>query len=86
MPEENTERLSRKADEESIGHSHFMRVSIRGWLAIILVGTVCLHSVAAIALALMTKQPELLKVTEPLYTMGGMALAYYFGQQNKQKQ
>lgn len=70
--------------EEHGGTSHFMKVSVRAWLALVLISTVCLHSVAAIALAIILKDPGQLKVTEPLYTMSGMALAYYFGQQ-KQK-
>lgn len=74
--------ITPKPDRENPeGHSHLFRISVRGWLAIALILTVCLHSVAAVGLALILKQPELLKVTEPLYTMSGMVLAFYFGQQ-----
>lgn len=80
----NEESQPASKREEHAAQSHFMKVSIRAWLALILISTVCLHSAATIALAILLKSPDQLKVTEPLYTMSGMALAYYFGQQ-KQK-
>lgn len=68
------------------GESSFLKISIRAWLALLLIGSVCSHSIALIALSIIQKDAALLKVTEPLYTMSGMALAYYFGQQKDGKQ
>jgi hypothetical protein len=49
-------------------------ISMRGWLALIIVVTVCLLSGLQI------------EVVEPLYSMGTMALGFYFGQKvNQQK-
>lgn len=79
---DETQMLKR---EDHGGTSHFLQVSVRAWLAIGLIATVCLHSGATVYLAIVLRQPDLVKVGEPLYTMAGMALAYYFGQQ-KQKQ
>ena len=46
-------------------------VSVRAWLAIMLVATVCGMSVAGKV------------VEEPLYTLVGMALGWYYGQKEK---
>lgn len=83
---EQTEIITKPTREEPAGSgsSHFLQISIRAWLAVLLISTVCAHSAATIALAIIMKNPDLLKVTEPLYTMSGMALAYYFGQQKQQ--
>jgi hypothetical protein len=68
------------SDRENPGvSSHFMQISVRAWLAIALIATICAKSLAEIVLAILLKDVALLKVTEPLYTMAGMALAYYFG-------
>ena len=69
--------------EEPTVTSHFKGISIRAWLALGLILTVCFHSIAAIIIAVITKDAKLLVVSEPLYTMSGMALAYYFGQQKQ---
>lgn len=58
-------------DEISSGDSSFLGVSVRAWLAIMILGTICTMS--------------LLKydVVEPLYTLGGIALGYYMGQKKQ---
>ncbi len=43
-------------------------ISIRAWLSLFLVWTICAMSVLRI------------EVTEPLYSMGLLALGFYFGQ------
>lgn len=52
--------------------SQLMSVSVRGWLALLVVFTICAMSLARIP------------VTEPLLTIGGMIVAFYYGQ-NKPK-
>ena len=54
-------------------NSQLMSVSIRGWITLIVVFTVCLMSVMKIV------------VVEPLYTMTGMIIAFYFGQNTNNK-
>lgn len=79
--------------EDHIAVSHFMGISIRAWLALGLIGAVILHSVAIVVTSVylstrgvitIDQAINALKITEPLYTMSGMALAYYFGQQKQQ--
>ncbi len=48
-------------------------VSIRGWLTLMLALTVCLMSALEMT------------VEEPLYTLVGMAMGWYFGQKEKAK-
>ncbi len=78
---DETNHISR---EEHGGTSAILKVSVRAWLAIMLIAAVVVTQIAVIAVGIITKNPDLMKIGEPLYTMSGMALAYYFGQQ-KQK-
>ncbi|MBM4092859.1 MAG: hypothetical protein FJ276_26145 [Planctomycetes bacterium] len=51
--------------------AHLYGVSIRGWITLIAIGTVCAMSVMSTP------------VTEPLYTLSVAIVAYYFGQNQK---
>jgi hypothetical protein len=53
------------------GDSQVLAVSIRGWIALILVLTVCGMSAYG------------LTVNEPLYTLSTIAVGFYFGQNAK---
>lgn len=53
------------------GESKAFGVSIRAWLALILVYTTCMMSVLVI------------KVEEPLYSLVLLATGFYFGQRDK---
>ncbi len=67
--EEDTSHTPRPvADTSRIGG-----VSLRGWIALLVVLTVCVMSVLA------------LDVKEPLYTLAGLIVGFYFGQNQKQK-
>lgn len=55
-----------------VEESRIMNVSMRGWIALIVVLTVCAMSVMN------------LEIREPLYTLAGMVVGFYFAQQ-KQK-
>lgn len=56
-------------DDKTKGtESAAMSISIRGWLALIVIFTVCLMSVMKV------------EVKEPLYTMTGMMIAFYYAQ------
>lgn len=54
--------------EEPGGESHIMRVSVRAWIVMLLVVTLCIMSGLGI------------QVSEPLYTVVTVAVGYYFGQ------
>lgn len=54
-------------------HSHFFSLSLRGLITLSVVWTVCGMSVVGI------------KIEEPLYTLVGLCVGYYFGQGNKPK-
>jgi hypothetical protein len=56
---------------ETKGESKLGGVSVRGWLAVLLIVTVC-------GMALTGRE-----VTEPLYTMSSLAIGFYFGQKIK---
>jgi hypothetical protein len=57
--------------ENEKNESQMGSVSVRAWIAVLLVITVCCMSAGG------------LKVEEPLYTLVGMALGWYFGQKEK---
>lgn len=54
-------------------HSRIWGVSLRGWVTLIIVYTVCLMSLFQ------------MDVKEPLYTLAGMVIGYYFAQEKKQQ-
>ena len=65
------------------GDSSFFGISVRAWLAILIVTTTCAISVMFAVADI--KQGKELKIGEPLYTMAGMALGFYFGQKQPPK-
>lgn len=73
MQEETNPPFKTEAPEDA-KDSHMFNVSVRGWLVILLVVTVCFMSISA------------RKIEEPLYTLVGLGMGYYFGQGKKQKE
>jgi hypothetical protein len=81
--------------KESVGPSKvdsaIFGVSVRAWLAVTLVSTVCVsHLVGAFGVVIeavgthdFSKVAEFVKVNEPLYSLVGMALGFYLGQNQK---
>ena len=63
--------------------SNLFGVSMRAWLAMIIVGTVCVQGLSETAVALINKTSCM--VEEPLYSMAMMALGFYFGQKTTTK-
>lgn len=60
---------------ESTGeHSEIFGVSLRGWIALVVVLTVCVMSALKI------------DVMEPLYTLAGLIVGFYFGQAPRKNQ
>lgn len=53
-------------------HSHILGLSLRGAIALIVILTVCIMSVFAI------------DVKEPLYTLAGLIVGFYYGQNKKE--
>jgi len=53
--------------------SKLFGVSFRGWLTLVIVGTVCWMALKA------------MEVKEPLYTLCTVAVGFYFGQKNNEK-
>ena len=72
--------------------SHILSVSIRAWLALLLVaGVVATHIIVCIAVALYALRTKdfalvgtLTTIGEPFYSLAIAAVAYYFGSKNKQ--
>ena len=67
-----------KPPEPTSDTSQLLGVSMRAWLALIIVGTVCAMYLAESFVALRAGLPCV--VTEPLYSMAVMTLGFYFGQ------
>lgn len=68
--EDQTEHIAKVAASDT---SRIGGVSLRGWIAVIVIVTVCAMSVLA------------LEVKEPLYTLAGLIVGFYFGQNQKTK-
>lgn len=63
---EDTQSFVRKDD-----NSKMLGVSVRAWIAVLLVVTICAMSLLSIA------------VVEPLYSLGMVAVGFYLGQKQK---
>lgn len=66
---------------EAPGESVLGSISVRAWLALIIVLTVCTMSMIG-AIAVMRRGEEI-TISEPLYSMAMLALGFYFGQKTK---
>jgi hypothetical protein len=73
-------------NKQEFSSSAMFGVSVRAWIAVMLTGTVCLCTLGKVTIAIMKQDATLLEVTEPLYTLGGMAEAYYLGSSKTTKQ
>ena len=86
MSELDTVTISKETGAPREG-SHLFGVSVRGWIAVLVVGTVCVNQVGvmltACYFALVKQDLSLLgsqtSVTEPLYSLCTMAVGFYFG-------
>lgn len=58
-------------DDNVNGDSHFFKISVRAWIAVLIVVTVCVMSIFRV------------EVIEPLYTLASMSVGWYFGQKLK---
>jgi hypothetical protein len=68
-------------NNEAPGESVLGGISVRAWLALIIVLTVCIMSlVSAIAVV---RRGEEITISEPLYSMAVLALGFYFGQKTR---
>lgn len=87
----NTQIISKTG---KVTESSILGVSIRGWMAYLLVFTVCLNQLIVTAvtgiLAVIKQDLGLLGsasvITEPLYGLSYMAVGYYFAKMNMPKQ
>lgn len=71
MGEDQLSDVDPKITDKIKGESQIINVSVRGWIAIVLVVTVCVASLMKIT------------VTEPLYTLVVMACSFYLGASQK---
>jgi hypothetical protein len=60
-----------KENPQTNDNSSILGVSIRGWIAMVVVATICLMSGLKI------------DIKEPLYTLAGLIVGFYFGQNPK---
>lgn len=66
---DNTEQITKPATPDS----KIFNVSLRGLIALLVILTVCIMSLLVI------------EVKEPLYTLAGLVIGFYFGQNQKPK-
>lgn len=71
MSEEITNKKPELENSSKSDYSTIFGVSIRGWIAIIVILTVCCMSIGKI------------DIKEPLYTLAGLIIGFYFGQNPK---
>lgn len=74
---DNTETIEKTPDNSVRAHltgSHMFNVSLRGWIALLVVATVCVMSYRQ------------LEIKEPLYTLAGLVVGFYFGQTKPKNQ
>lgn len=65
--------------------SRICGVSVRAYLVLMLVATVCAGYIANMILSYLASGDIVLEVKEPLYSMAVAAIAYYFGQSQKKQ-
>ena len=63
--------MSAITEQETGEQSHILRISVRAWVCVLLTLTVCIMSALQV------------KVEEPLYTLVGTAIGWYFGQKKQ---
>lgn len=66
---ENTEIITKP---KISGESQAFNISVRGWIALLVVTTICVMS-------LLSRE-----IKEPLYTLGGMIVGYYYAQKKQE--
>ena len=86
---DDTQQLTKRSLTETllaspVGESSFCGISIRGWLAIVPVGTMCFREVC-LTLWLLRNDVEIGKIEEPLYTVIISSVSFYFGQKVSQQ-
>lgn len=69
-------------DEKSPDSSVF-GVSVRGWIVITLVGTLCLMQLLNMILSYLVSGDIILEIKEPFYSAVTISIGYYFGQNTK---
>lgn len=70
---DETDTFTKPGAENPNGNSKLFSVSIRGWLALMVIACVCAMSAGGA------------DVKEPLYSISIAALSFYFGQNTKSK-
>jgi hypothetical protein len=64
---EDTQQFAKPVESKAFN------ISIRAWIALMVVFTVCFMSIMAV------------EIKEPLYTLAGMVIGYYYAQKEKPK-
>jgi len=69
--ENEPKKEEQKVDNSQNDNSMILGISLRGWIAMIVILTICLMSGLQI------------DIKEPLYTLAGLIIGFYFGQNPK---
>lgn len=65
-----------------IVESHIGGVSVRGWIVVMAISTICAHELSILGWAFFTKS-AVPKVEEPFYSLLMLVVGYYFGQKTQ---
>jgi hypothetical protein len=71
---EETQIIEKPKPDRENRNSAIMGVSLRGWIALMITATVCVMSLI---------QRD---IKEPLYTLAGLVIGFYFAQSQQKKQ
>jgi hypothetical protein len=66
-----SELIETNGNGVTVDDSRLFGISLRGWLTLMVVGTICGLAVVQI------------EVKEPLYSIGALTVGFYFGQKTK---
>ena len=76
---EDTEHLQKPPEKKMMGESHIGGVSIRGWIVVMVMATLCVREISIVATAILAKTP-IEQIKEPFYGVVMGLIGFYFGQ------
>ena len=84
MPEDNNiQTVTTTTEESKAKDSNIFGVSVRAWLVIMLVGTLCLCTLMNPILSYLISGDIVIEIKEPFYSAVTISLGYFFGQSKK---
>lgn len=80
---EDTEHLSKPPEKKSNPvESHIAGVSVRGWIVVMVMATLCVRELSIVVISVMNKVP-IEQIKEPFYGVVLALIGFYFGQKTQ---